>query len=1230
MVSPPSPTEAVYSFRLLEALRQGDRKTLAPMLAKAEQTTKGTPVKELTSPLHIAVRCAERSTIAYCLEHKKLDVNAVETQHGNTPLHIAMSLGRGDVVQLLLEHPGIDDTKRNKDGREPLEMAKTPEVAQLVQGEYPMPSASHPRSFPADLRPRPLTSPVSRAKLNADFMDTLVAWEGKASGAEARLYALLESPRVGAIDLNVQSKSGTTLLHEAVARKDTKMIEAAVRRGADVYARNRKGKSALDSSKDEKIKALLRQFSNADAAIAAQTLPGLPPTFRGYLAKWTNLAGGYKTRWFVLQDGILSYYHTQEEEGKSSRGSVNLRFAKVRADSNDKHRFEIISEATAKGSSKLYLRGSHPVERARWVQVLQQTQQHFNLERTASRSDSIAPTVSGGGGGGVGYTATTNSSVTNVSNVPSRVGTPAIGRTSTSTNNALLGATGVVPMATPGASSFMSPADGNAAATMRTPSLISHGSYRSDREDSDGQAESEPLFDAAGKPRLPHADTFPLFANTLKLKVELAHELANSLPVNAPAPSESKVALRDALGQIEDLTNQFALLVNEREEYLLRRYEQEIQVKRLWEENMKALALQHAELEKQLHDAAQDNAKKRKALREVRESFGASTSPTTAASPPILSPTARRGAAAVSTDGTIADRREGTEPMALGALGAVGAGGMASVLAGLPGLSSSSRAEMTPGRESAEEGEDDFFDAVESGDLPGLKVETPIAHSADEKNWPATFDKNMLDERDFEATLEPYRHLRNKLPLGKDDRPSVSLWAILKNNIGKDLTKISFPVSFNEPTSMLQRMAEDMEFSECLDAAATQQDSTKRIAFVAAFAMSNYSSTIGRVAKPFNPMLGETFEYIRPDKHYRYVSEQVSHHPPVSACVAQSPLWDYLGCVDAKSKFLGRTFEIRPTGVAHVKLKLPKSSVPASVNKQPPSAGPAYVQDLVEEHYTWNKVTTSVSGFIVGSPTIDHVGDLTVVNHVTGDKCTLTFKPRGWRGGNAREISGQVTNAAGDVVWEIAGRWDSQLVARKSGAGRGVLDPDQTYQGDFTADAQPSTAEYLLLWRNSEKPPNMPFNLTPFAVTLNDMPPTLGKWLPPTDCRVRPDLVSFEEGRFDEANTLKQNLEDYQRQTRKKREAGELPPHEPRWFTRTVDGDTGETLWQPKTVEAPSKARVDASEGKAVVSKAAEAQTLPTPEYWTTREKVSKTGDQEAWGCEHIYGSFESQRVKQR
>lgn len=107
------------------------------------------------------------------------------------------------------------------------------------------------------------------------------------------------------------------------------------------------------------------------------------------------------------------------------------------------------------------------------------------------------------------------------------------------------------------------------------------------------------------------------------------------------------------------------------------------------------------------------------------------------------------------------------------------------------------------------------------------------------------------------------------------------------------MTRMTLPVSFNEPTSLLQRVAEDFEYAELLDVAAERDDSMERMLYVAGFATSEYASTIGRVAKPFNPLLGETFEYVRPDKGYRFFLEQVSHHPPVGALWAEHPKWDY-------------------------------------------------------------------------------------------------------------------------------------------------------------------------------------------------------------------------------------------------------------------------------------------------------------------------------------------------
>ena len=44
---------------------------------------------------------------------------------------------------------------------------------------------------------------------------------------------------------------------------------------------------------------------------------------------------------------------------------------------------------------------------------------------------------------------------------------------------------------------------------------------------------------------------------------------------------------------------------------------------------------------------------------------------------------------------------------------------------------------------------------------------------------------------------------------------------------------------------------------------------------MAAFAVSGYSSTEGRICKPFNPLLGETYEADYPDKGLRFFSEKV-------------------------------------------------------------------------------------------------------------------------------------------------------------------------------------------------------------------------------------------------------------------------------------------------------------------------------------------------------------------
>jgi hypothetical protein len=216
---------------------------------------------------------------------------------------------------------------------------------------------------------------------------------------------------------------------------------------------------------------------------------------------------------------------------------------------------------------------------------------------------------------------------------------------------------------------------------------------------------------------------------------------------------------------------------------------------------------------------------------------------------------------------------------------------------------------------------------------------------------------------------------------------------------------------------------------------------------------------------------------------------------------------------------------------------------------------------------------------------------LQITNHRTKDRCILTFKPRGWRGKDAYEISGHVKDASGKTVYEIAGRWNSQLVARPVGTGSGFLHPDVSLSGPHS----PSAPEYILLWRNSEKPP-APFNLTPFALTLNDCPArTLRPFLCPTDCRLRPDQRAFEEGRYEVANRYKGMQEERQRAMRRAREEGRAEGHRPRWFVAETDGDTGERVWAPVRV----------------------GEQL---EYWVERERVWKSGGNVEWnGVDRIF-----------
>lgn len=113
-------------------------------------------------------------------------------------------------------------------------------------------------------------------------------------------------------------------------------------------------------------------------------------------------------------------------------------------------------------------------------------------------------------------------------------------------------------------------------------------------------------------------------------------------------------------------------------------------------------------------------------------------------------------------------------------------------------------------------------------------------------------------------------------------------------------------MSFLEPLSFLQRLAECLEYSSLLDRAALSTNTVERFHYLTAFIVSTLSTHLERMSKPFNPLLGETYELkMEGQTSFHYIAEQVCHHPPISALHVRGEQWTLSANVEPKVKFHG-------------------------------------------------------------------------------------------------------------------------------------------------------------------------------------------------------------------------------------------------------------------------------------------------------------------------------------
>lgn len=350
-----------------------------------------------------------------------------------------------------------------------------------------------------------------------------------------------------------------------------------------------------------------------------------------------------------------------------------------------------------------------------------------------------------------------------------------------------------------------------------------------------------------------------------------------------------------------------------------------------------------------------------------------------------------------------------------------------------------------------------------------------------------------------------------------------SLIGFLRKNVGKDLSTISMPVSANEPLSLLQRASEQLEYSTLLDDAVTSaKTSADRLLYVSAFAISYLSSSRVKeraIRKPFNPMLGETFELVREERGFRFLAEKISHRPVRLACQGESEKWTFTQSPMPTQKFWGKSAELVTEGRVRI------------------------VLHPTGDRFSWSQASSFLRNIIAGEKYIEPVNTMTINNEATGEHALVTFKAGGMFSGRSEDLIVQTFDAHGnELPVGLVGKWTSSLTVTEHG----------------TPKSEPP------IWSVAELVPDVSrrYGLTTFAASLNEITTLEQGRLAPTDSRLRPDQRAMEEGDFGKAEEWKARLEEAQRARRKGlEERGE--EWVPRWFGK-LEGGEGEEVWVAK------------------------------------------------------------------
>jgi hypothetical protein len=383
---------------------------------------------------------------------------------------------------------------------------------------------------------------------------------------------------------------------------------------------------------------------------------------------------------------------------------------------------------------------------------------------------------------------------------------------------------------------------------------------------------------------------------------------------------------------------------------------------------------------------------------------------------------------------------------------------------------------------------------------------------------PAALAPSFIEKDLYPLPLEA---VKRRNDISKSITTPPSLFSFLRKNVGKDLSTISMPVTSNEPLTILQKMSEVFEHAYLLNSAAVETSQEMKLLQVSTFAIANLGSLRTKernLRKPFNPILGETFELVDEKLGYRMIAEKICHKPQIFAFNCESSNWELSFILSPEQKFWGKSLELISNGSVTLVLK---------------STG---------ETFKWEQPTTMLKNIIAGERYTEPTNSVTITSS-SGFKSLVGFKkPTSGLFSTPRceEVHIRVVNKNGkNAEYYADGNWTSEIFAKKAN--------DSRFQ--------------QRLYRASEllKDEATKWGFTLFATNLNDITEIQEGQIPFTDSRLRPDVRLYEKGDIKAAEEMKLAIEQRQRDRRKELADGN-EVHVPSFF-KQID-PTDKMAWE--------------------------------------------------------------------